>query len=82
MNLMVSSWKRASGGTQTEEDRERGPGTKVASRERLARETWGDEGGLGYPAPCGLRHGLFAFNMKRTGPFKVGEDCSGDQAHP
>lgn len=33
------------GGTQREEDRERVPGTKVASRERLAKQIWGDQGG-------------------------------------
>lgn len=76
MNLTVDCWKRGSGGTQREEDRKRGPGTKVASRERLARETWGDKGGPGHHAVCGLGPGLFAFNMKRIGPFKVGGDPS------
>lgn len=50
MNLTADSWRRrvcalGVGGNHREEDRERAPGTKVASRERLAKQIWGDQGG-------------------------------------
>lgn len=56
-----------------QEERARHQGGKQG---KVGQGDLGDKGGPGHHAVCGLGPGLFAFNMKRIGPFKVGGDPS------